>query len=90
MIYYPKIYGTCFGALRAIKLAYSLKEKHKDKNIYIYKELLHNSYVINELLKDNIKTIDNIDNLTKDDIIIIRAHGEPKSMFELLDKKGIT
>ena len=90
MIYYPKVYGTCFGALRAIKLAYSLKKEHNDKNIYIYKEILHNTYVINELEKDNIKTIDNLDNLTKDDIIIIRAHGEPKSVFDYLDQKGIT
>ena len=90
MIYYPKIYGTCFGALRAIKLAYTLKDKYKDKNIYIFKELLHNQYIIDALNKDNIKTIDNIDNLTNDDIIIIRAHGETKSMFEELDKKGIT
>ena len=46
MIYYPKVYGVCTGAYKAIDLAYKLKEKYKDKNIYIYKEVLHNEYII--------------------------------------------
>ena len=54
MIYFPKTYGTCNGANKAISLAYKLKSDNKDKNIYIYKELLHNPYVINELKENNI------------------------------------
>ena len=49
MIYYPKIFGTCGGANNAIKIALKLKDEFKDKNVYIYKELLHNVYVINDL-----------------------------------------
>ena len=57
MIYYPKVYGVCAGAYKAIDLAYKLKEKYKDKNIYIYKEVLHNEYIIDELSKKGIKII---------------------------------
>lgn len=90
MIYYPKIFGTCTGANKAINIALKLKDEFKDKNIFIYKEILHNEYVINNLEKQGIKTIDNLEKLNKDDILIIRAHGEGKSTYDYLNQKGIT
>ncbi len=90
MIYYPKVFGVCNGSNKAIKLSYELKDKYKDKNIYIYKEILHNEYIINELERNNIRTINSLEGLTKDDIVIIRAHGEPKETYDYLDKKGVT
>lgn len=89
MIYYPKIYGTCTGANKAIEVAYKLKKENTNKNIYIYKEILHNPYIIKELEKDDIKCIDNLSLLTKNDILIIRAHGEPKETYEYLEKNNI-
>ena len=88
MIFFPKTFGTCVGANRAIKMAYKLKEEF-NKPIYIYKEILHNKYIIDMLTKENIFTIDNLDLLKKDDILVIRAHGEPKSTYEILKNKGI-
>ena len=90
MIYYPKMYGTCSGANKAIQMAYKLKDEFKDKKIYIYKEILHNQYIIDELAKNGIKTIEDYNLLTKDDILIIRAHGESKNTYDELNKKGIT
>ncbi len=89
MIYYPKVYGTCAGANKAIEAAYKLKKENKDKNIYIYKEILHNPYIINELLKDNIKCIDDLSILNENDILIIRAHGEPKETYDYLNSHNI-
>lgn len=89
MIYYPKIYGTCAGANKAIEAAYKLKKENTNKNIYIYKEILHNPYIIKELEKDNIKCIDDLKILTKDDILIIRAHGEPKETYDYLEENNI-
>lgn len=89
MIYYPKTYGTCSGANKAINLAYKLKKENKDKNIVIYKEILHNPYVINELKKDNIICIDNLKEINKNDIVIIRAHGETLDTFKYLEDNNI-
>lgn len=89
MIYYPKVYGTCAGANKAIEAAYKLKKENKDKNIYIYKEILHNPYIINELLKDGIKCIDDLSILNENDILIIRAHGEPKETYDYLNSHNI-
>ena len=90
MIYYPKVYGTCAGANKAIKLALELKEKFNNKKIYIYKEILHNPYIINLLKQKDIICIEDLSTVTKNDILIIRAHGEPKSTYEYLDKNNIT
>lgn len=89
MIYYPKVYGTCAGANKAIEAAYKLKKENKDKNIYIYKEILHNPYIINKLLKDDIKCIDDLSILNENDILIIRAHGEPKETYDYLNSHNI-
>ena len=89
MIYFPKTYGTCNGANKAISLAYKLKNENKDKNIYIYKELLHNPYVINELKENGIICIEDLSILCENDIVVIRAHGETKDTFEYLENHGI-
>lgn len=90
MIYYPKVYGVCSGAYKAIDLAYKLKNTFKDKNIYIYKEVLHNEYIINKLSKDGIKIVNDLDLVNENDILIIRAHGETKETYEILKKRNIT
>lgn len=93
MIYIPKICGTCKGATKALNIVYDVYEKEllKDnpKQIYIYKEILHNPKVIEEFSNLGIETIDNLDNVTKDDIVIIRAHGEPKETYDYLDNNNI-
>ena len=90
MIYYPKIFGTCGGANKALSIAFKLKDEFPDKKIFIYKELLHNEFIIKELEKNNIHTIDNLENFNNEDILIIRSHGEGKKTYDYLDKNSIT
>ena len=87
MIYFPKIYGTCGGANKALEMAIKLKEEYKDKNVYIYKEILHNPYIIEDLKKKGILCIEDLDIVKEDDILIIRAHGEPKDKYDELIEK---
>lgn len=89
MIYYPKIYGVCSGANKAIDYALKLRSENKNKNIYIYKEILHNPYVINDLKQKHIYCIDDINIVKKDDILILRAHGETLDTYEYLKTHNI-
>lgn len=93
MIYIPKICGTCKGSTKALNLVYDIYEKEiqKDnpKKIYILKEILHNPKVIEELNDLGIETLENLDNITKNDIVIIRAHGETKEIIDYLENNDI-
>ena len=93
MIYVPKIYGMCNGAKKALDLVYELynREQKKDnpKNVVIYKELLHNQYIIDDLETKKIRCINDLSEVNSNDIVVIRAHGEGKDTYEYLEKNNI-
>lgn len=89
--------GLCFGVSAAISTCYNLIYSHefKSKNIYILGMLVHNEFVVNKLAKEGFKTLteDELlagkDNLTAEDVVIIRAHGTTKEIYNLLEKKQV-
>ena len=87
MIYLPKIYGTCKGSSRSVDLSIQLSKK--EKNVYMYKEILHNKDVIDYLLSNEVKYTENIEEVKEGSTIIIRAHGEVKDLYTYLDKNKI-
>jgi 4-hydroxy-3-methylbut-2-enyl diphosphate reductase len=82
--------GFCFGVKRAVEEALTSQTKFK-KKIYTLGPLIHNNDVVNFLKQKEIYSvnIDDIDNLEKDDIIIIRSHGVTKKIYDLLESKKI-
>lgn len=92
-IYIPKICGTCKGSEKALKTVYNVFEKESKKEnpkkIYIYKEILHNPKVIEEFKKLGIETIESLEKVTENDILIIRAHGEEKDVYNHLEANNI-
>jgi len=87
MITIAKISGTCIGASKAVDLAFSLADKNK--RVYVFKEILHNPNVIKLLKEKQIECINDLETISKDSIVVIRAHGEPKKTYEYLEKNGI-
>lgn len=83
-----KYAGFCFGVTKAIKSS----ENHAaiSKNVYSLGKILHNSKEEERLKKLGLKTInyDNIQNISKEKVII-RAHGEPPEVYDLLKKNNI-
>ena len=98
MVTLLKPIGHCFGVINAINLAKEVREKHKDKNIYVFGLLVHNEEVVKELESNNIKTIEvNKDNALdklrefgQDDVVIFTAHGHPLEYEKVLKKNGVT
>lgn len=86
MINISKMCGTCPGAKNAIDMAKKLASE--GKKVYIYKEILHNETVIKTLEKLGITCIDDLKDV-KDGVVVIRAHGEPKSTYDYLNKNNI-
>ncbi len=74
--------GLCAGCKLAIN---STKDALKNnKNVTLFKEIVHNKNVNNMLKTQGVNFCDELEKLPKDNIIILRAHGEPKSTIEYL------
>lgn len=86
-IHIADICGLCHGSLSAVNKTIELSKK--EKNVTLYKEILHNKNVIDLLKKNGTTTKNNLNELTKDDYVIIRAHGEPYNTFQYLKNKNI-
>ena len=98
MVTLLKPIGHCFGVLKAIEIAKSVKEKHQDKNVYVFGLLVHNEEVVKDLDKAGIKTVEfNQDNalevlkrFNKNDVVIFTAHGHPLAYEEVLNENGVS
>lgn len=81
-----KTAGFCYGVKRAVEG--SLKET-SDKQIYCLGELVHNKQVMNEVEKQGIKLIEDINEVPNNSKVIIRAHGVVKEIYEIAKEKNI-
>jgi len=80
-----KMAGFCAGVKNAVDK--TEKELEASKNIFCLGELTHNSVVMNKLISNGLKIIDNIEEA--EEKVIIRAHGVKKEIYEKAEKMGI-
>jgi 4-hydroxy-3-methylbut-2-enyl diphosphate reductase len=81
--------GFCFGVEYAIEIAEEILEQ--DGELYCLGDIVHNDMEVKRLEDMGLKIIDH-EELTKmrDVKVLIRAHGEPPSTYELAIKNNIT
>jgi len=82
-----KVCGLCAGCKRAIDTA--VKEIEGGRKVTIFKEIVHNKNVNSYLESIGAKCEENIENLRNDNVIIIRAHGEPPETYDYFEKNGL-
>ena len=75
-----KVCGLCAGCTIAIKTTEN--EIKKGNNVTIFKEIVHNKNVNSYLKSIGANCEENIEDLPKDNTIIVRAHGEPPKTYE--------
>ena len=81
--------GFCFGVVYAIEMA----EEILDEQGYLYclGDIVHNDEEVNRLTSKGLKIIDHQQLQTlRNEKILIRAHGEPPSTYELAIKNNLT
>ncbi len=89
-----KEFGFCYGVERAIDLAYAARKVFPDQPIYILGEIIHNPEVNDQIRAMGIKFLSgkekdaDIDDLKRDDIVIIPAFGTEVSTRKNLEAKG--
>lgn len=79
--------GFCFGVKRAVDG--SMEASKKTSKIYCLGELVHNNYVISSLEKAGVTFVENLNEVEENATVIIRAHGVPKEIYEIADKKNL-
>jgi 4-hydroxy-3-methylbut-2-enyl diphosphate reductase len=89
-----KQFGFCYGVERAIDLAYAARKVFPDQPIYILGEIIHNPEVNDQIRAMDIRFLSGkeknaeIEDLQKDDIVIIPAFGTEVSTRKKLEAKG--
>ena len=78
--------GFCFGVQRAVDTVYKQIEENSAEKIYTYGPIIHNEEVIKDMEK---KGVEVILKQIKSGIVIIRSHGVPKRICDLLDENGV-
>ena len=83
--------GFCFGVKRAVETVYEQVKKHEGKPIYTYGPIIHNQEVIKDMREKGVSVIDSEEELQKlsSGVVIIRSHGVPKRIYELLEEHGL-
>src|SRR5512139_2330345 len=89
-----KQFGFCYGVERAIDLAYAARKVFPDQPLYILGEIIHNPEVNDQIRAMGIKSLTgkdkdaDINDLQKDDVVIIPAFGTEVGTRKALEAKG--
>ncbi|MDR0682146.1 MAG: 4-hydroxy-3-methylbut-2-enyl diphosphate reductase [Dysgonamonadaceae bacterium] len=80
--------GFCFGVVNAIKSAE--KELSENQELYCLGDIVHNSQEVARLQKKGLKTINHKGlKYIHDRKVLLRAHGEPPSTYEVANRNNI-
>ena len=80
--------GTCFGVARAI--AKAEEELQKGGTLYCLGDIVHNTLEVERLARLGLITIDHEQFKDLKDVrVLLRAHGEPPSTYEIAKKNNI-
>ncbi|MEE3112925.1 MAG: 4-hydroxy-3-methylbut-2-enyl diphosphate reductase, partial [Bacteroidota bacterium] len=81
--------GFCFGVEYAIEIAEDILKESGE--LYCLGDIVHNNMEVKRLQKMGLKIIEHKDLKNMKDIkVLIRAHGEPPSTYELAINNNIT
>ena len=84
-----KTAGFCFGVKRAVDKVYELADQ--EDTVYTFGPILHNEEVVQDLESKGVQVLNSLDELTAvtDGIVVIRSHGVPREVYQLMDEKHI-
>ena len=81
--------GFCFGVVNAIDKAE--EELEKEEVLYCLGDIVHNSKEVDRLNAKGLITINHEKMKELRNVkVLLRAHGEPPTTYELAEKNGIT
>ena len=82
-----KTAGFCFGVNRAVQMVYDLL--NEGKKVCTLGPIIHNPQLVSELENRGVRTVSDINEVTADEILVIRSHGVEQCVYDALAQKGI-
>ncbi len=79
--------GFCAGVVRAIDIVELALEKYGPP-VYVKHEIVHNPYVVESLEAKGAITVEDVDEVPEDAVVVFSAHGSPPEDFERAREKG--
>ena len=77
--------GFCFGVERAVDRAMAMR----GNNNYVLGEIIHNEQVVEELEKNGVITVSDIEEVPDGATLLIRTHGESEYVFRRAAEKNL-
>ena len=79
--------GFCYGVKRAVELA--RKTAEETGGCWMLGDLIHNTHVVEDLTARGIRKTEDPGSLGAGDTVVIRSHGEVKSVLDGLETRGV-
>jgi len=79
--------GLCYGVKRALQIVKETLSEEKGK-VYTLGDLIHNPQVINDLEKQGIRSLEDLDDIQQG-TVIIRSHGVSPEIYKKIEEKKI-
>jgi len=93
-IHLAREFGFCYGVDRAVDYAYQTRRRFPDQAVLLTGEIIHNPHVNDQLRAMGIAFLSDagrsIEQLGKDDVVILPAFGVTVSMLQALEQRGCT
>ena len=77
--------GYCFGVRDAVNSAYDTSKKYGE--VYMLGDIVHNESVVDDLEKNGVKVVSNLNQVPDDKPVLLRAHGTAKEVWKDAEKK---
>ena len=76
--------GYCFGVRDAVNSAYDTSKEYGE--IYMLGDIVHNESVVEDLEKNGVKVVSNLNQVPDDKPVLFRAHGTAKEVWKDAEK----
>ena len=77
--------GYCFGVRDAVNAAYDVSKEYGE--VYMLGDIVHNENVVEDLEKNGVKVVENLEEIPQDKPVLFRAHGTSKEVWKNAEDK---
>ncbi len=77
--------GYCFGVRDAVDMAYDTSKEYGE--VYMLGDIVHNENVVEDLEKNGVKVVSDLNDIPDNKPVLFRAHGTAKNVWEDAENK---